>query len=54
MSSRGLVLIGPFLAAIQGASREPLAFTVQDIANRLTAGGAAKRAGLRSEVTGGS
>ena len=37
----GLVLDGPLLPAIQGAAREPLAFTVQDIANGLTAGGAA-------------
>ena len=36
----GLVLVGPLLAAIQGAARQPLAFPVQDIANRLTTGGA--------------
>ncbi len=40
-SVRGLVFYGPLLAAIQGAAREPLTFTVLDIANRLTAGGAA-------------
>ena len=37
----GSVLDGPLLPAIQGAAREPLAFTVLDVANRLTAGGAA-------------
>ncbi len=37
---RGLVLDAPFLPAIQGAASKPLAFTVLDIANRLTAGGA--------------
>ena len=36
----GLVLEGPLLTAIQGAAREPLAFPILDIANRLTAGGA--------------
>ena len=37
----GLVLDGPLLPAIRGAAREPFAFTVLDIANGLTAGGAA-------------
>src|SRR5271165_2771893 len=37
----GPVLVGAFAAAMQGAARPPLAFTIQDIANGLTAGGAA-------------
>jgi hypothetical protein len=36
--TRGLVLIGAFAAALQGASGLPLAFAIQDPANRLTAG----------------
>ena len=39
--ARGLILDGTLLPAIQGAAREPLAFTIQDIANGLPAGGAA-------------
>jgi hypothetical protein len=35
-----LIPAGPLLPAIQGAARSPLTFTIQDIANGLTAGGA--------------
>jgi hypothetical protein len=41
LPARGPVLVGAFAAAIQGVARAPLAFTIQDIANCLTAGGAA-------------
>jgi hypothetical protein len=37
----GLVFDGSLVPAIQGAAREPFTFAVQDIANGLTAGGAA-------------
>ena len=40
MLASGLVLEGPLLPAIEGAAKEPLAFTVLDVANRLTTGGA--------------
>jgi hypothetical protein len=36
----GLVFDVPLLAAIRSAARTPLTFTIQDIANRLPAGGA--------------
>ncbi len=38
---RGPILYVPLLAAIRSAARKPLAFTIQDIANSLPAGGAA-------------
>jgi hypothetical protein len=41
VAARGLVFNVPLLLAIQGAARMPLAFPVTDIANGLTAGGAA-------------
>jgi len=37
----GLVFDGPLLTAVQGAAQTPLALTIPDIANGLTAGGAA-------------
>ena len=37
----GPVFNAPLLPAVQGAAREPLTFTIQDIANGLTTGGAA-------------
>ena len=36
----GLVFDVPLLATIRSAARTPLTFTIQDIANRLPAGGA--------------
>jgi hypothetical protein len=38
---RGFILNGSFLLAIRSAAREPLAFTIQDIANGLPTGEAA-------------
>jgi len=38
----GLVFDGPFLTAVQGAAQKPLTLTIPDMANGLTAGGAAK------------
>ena len=32
--------MAPLLTTVQGAAREPLAFSILDVANRLTAGGA--------------
>ena len=49
----GLVLDGPLLAAIQGAAREPLAFPILDIANGLTAGGAAVACRVAERAHGG-
>src|SRR5207237_9843157 len=39
--ARGLVFDGSFLAAIQGAACQPLAFAVSDVTHGLTATGAA-------------
>jgi hypothetical protein len=36
----GLVFDLPLLATVRSAARTPLTFTIQDIANRLPAGGA--------------
>ena len=41
LPARGLVFDGPFHAAVQGIAGKPLAFSIQYIANGLTAGGAA-------------
>ena len=49
----GLVLEGPLLPAIQGAAREPLAFTILDIANGLTTGGAAVACRVAERAHGG-
>jgi hypothetical protein len=40
--ARGFVLDGPFLLPIQSAASEPLTFTIQDIANGLPTGAAAR------------
>jgi hypothetical protein len=40
LSPCGSVFNRPLRPAIQGAARVPLTFTIQDIANRLPAGGA--------------
>ena len=50
--ARGLVLIGPLLPAVQGAAREPLTFTIQDIANGLTTGGATVACRVAERVHG--
>src|SRR5271169_864924 len=39
---RGFILYGPLLPAGRSAATEPLAFTIQDIANGLVAGAAAE------------
>jgi hypothetical protein len=42
----GLVLEGSFFAAVPSAASQPLALPVQNIANRLTASGAAEARGI--------
>ena len=52
-SARGLVLDGSLLPASQSAARAPLAFTIQDIPNGLTAGGAAVACRVAERATRG-
>ena len=49
---RRLVLDAPLLLPIQGAAGVPLAFTIQDIANGLPAGGAAVACQVAGRVDG--
>ena len=46
VAASGLVFDGALLAAIPGAASEPLTFAVPDVANGLTAGGAAVASGV--------
>ena len=48
----GLVLDGPLLPPLQGAAREPFAFTIQDNPNGLTAGRAAVACQVAARASG--
>ena len=50
--ARGFILDVTLVLAIQSAAREPLAFTIQDIANGLPAGTAAVACQVAGRVHG--